>query len=748
MGIKWKSSFIVLMICSLLFSIGITGIVLLADDGYNYAHKNYFYSPEFKYEKIDEISRYIGIFEINKLTLDEALENITVTDEEVEEHRYRYGDLSQQIASIESQYENLIQQALDEDNQKVADAYISERDAKIEDITKNFESYNHVRDKIVKEKEEEIKDYFNELEEHRDNYESYKDSINYYITDTNTGEVYTNLETTEQSEAVNLISNNSLFFIDNYTFNNWKLVLDNVDGSDDVYEMLTNDNRSFKGVFSVPNNLSGSNPFMMEYQSYKKEQTLFFSLVALSLISLLLSLIIIKRAKKSREEVRKLDRYYNKLPLDIRITLYGITVISTICMIPIIIYGTQLTMDDYFPSIELVLSIVFFSVGLVLTGIQTNFLYHTVKSWKAFLGQWKKSLIYKGYVLTKKYSIKFIHLGKEAFLDQTTGTQIVLMFTAVFVLGLMSVMVLMHPIFVLFYIVILAGVGIPLAMAIMKKIGDFNRIVKNTTELANGNLSHQLKVEGGSVLAKLANNINVLKQGVKESQTEQAKSERLKTELITNVSHDLRTPLTSIITYTELLKEQGNVDEESAAYVEIIDRKSKRLKVLIDDLFEVSKMASGNIELKKEKVELVQLLQQALAEYDDMINDSSLQFRVTHDEPPINAVVDGQKLWRVFDNLIGNILKYSLENSRVYINLTANEGMAIISFKNVSKYELKDNTDELFERFKRGDTSRHTEGSGLGLAIAQSIVELHDGMLDIETDGDLFKVTINLRIEV
>ncbi|MFS0674278.1 histidine kinase dimerization/phospho-acceptor domain-containing protein [Ornithinibacillus sp. 179-J 7C1 HS] len=748
MGIKWKSSFIVLMICSLLFSIGITGIVLLADDGYNYAHKNYFYSPQFKYEKIDEISRYIGIFEINKLTLDEALENITVTDEEVEEHRYRYGDLSQQIASIESQYENLIQQALDEDNQKVADAYISERDAKIEDITKNFESYNHVRDKIVKEKEEEIKDYFNELEEHRDNYESYKDSINYYITDTNTGEVYTNLETTEQSEAVNLISNNSLFFIDNYTFNNWKLVLDNVDGSDDVYEMLTNDNRSFKGVFSVPNNLSGSNPFMMEYQSYKKEQTLFFSLVALSLISLLLSLIIIKRAKKSREEVRKLDRYYNKLPLDIRITLYGITVISTICMIPIIIYGTQLTMDDYFPSIELVLSILFFSVGLVLTGIQSNFLYHTVKNWKSFLSQWKKSLTYKGYLLTKKYSIKFIHLGKEAFLDQTTGTQIVLMFTAVFVLGLMSVMVLMHPIFVLFYIVILAGVGIPLAMAIMKKIGDFNGIVKNTTELANGNLSHQLKVEGGSVLAKLANNINVLKQGVKESQTEQAKSERLKTELITNVSHDLRTPLTSIITYTELLKEQGNVDEESAAYVEIIDRKSKRLKVLIDDLFEVSKMASGNIELKKEKVELVQLLQQALAEYDDMINDSSLQFRVTHDEPPINAVVDGQKLWRVFDNLIGNILKYSLENSRVYINLTANEGMAIISFKNVSKYELKDNTDELFERFKRGDTSRHTEGSGLGLAIAQSIVELHDGMLDIETDGDLFKVTINLRIEV
>lgn len=230
-------------------------------------------------------------------------------------------------------------------------------------------------------------------------------------------------------------------------------------------------------------------------------------------------------------------------------------------------------------------------------------------------------------------------------------------------------------------------------------------------------------------------------------QNEQAKSERLKTELITNVSHDLRTPLTSIITYTELLKKEDLSSGDRIAYVEIIDRKSKRLKVLIDDLFEVSKMASGNVELTREKVDLAQLLQQALAEYDNMINDSSFRFRITNSEEPVYAFVDGQKLWRVFDNLIGNVLKYSLENSRVYITVRTLNNHAIIAFKNVSKYEISENMDELFERFKRGDSSRHTEGSGLGLAIAKSIVDLHEGKLDIEIDGDLFKVRISLPLE-
>lgn len=287
-------------------------------------------------------------------------------------------------------------------------------------------------------------------------------------------------------------------------------------------------------------------------------------------------------------------------------------------------------------------------------------------------------------------------------------------------------------------------VSLPLFILIMSKAGYLNKVLTHTEELAAGNLGANIPVKGKSAIARHAANINDLRTAVNVSNKEQAKSERLKTELITNVSHDLRTPLTSIITYTELLKTPDLDQEDRASYIEILDRKSKRLKVLIDDLFEATKMASGNIELHKEKVDINQLLQQALAEHNEALSQSSLQLRVTQPDHSIYVYVDGQKLWRVFDNLIGNILKYALENTRVYISVKADQNQVVLLFKNITKYELGDDQGELFERFKRGDQSRHTEGSGLGLAIAKSIIDLHGGSLEIDVDGDLFKVTITL----
>jgi signal transduction histidine kinase len=162
----------------------------------------------------------------------------------------------------------------------------------------------------------------------------------------------------------------------------------------------------------------------------------------------------------------------------------------------------------------------------------------------------------------------------------------------------------------------------------------------------------------------------------------------------------------------------------------------------------VSTLASGNAKLVHAKTDLIQLMQQALAEYKDVMDNTDVQFRVSMPEEPIYVLADGQKLWRAFDNLIGNMVKYSLSHTRAYIAMQMSERQEVmITFKNVSKYEIGDNPDELFERFKRGDTSRHTEGSGLGLAIAKSIVDLHDGQLTLETDGDLFKVSVILPLE-
>lgn len=226
--------------------------------------------------------------------------------------------------------------------------------------------------------------------------------------------------------------------------------------------------------------------------------------------------------------------------------------------------------------------------------------------------------------------------------------------------------------------------------------------------------------------------------------SEQAKSERLKTELITNVSHDLRTPLTSIITYTDLLKNPDLTDEQRKQYIDVLDKKSARLKTLIEDLFEVSKMASGNIEITKQKLDLTQLVQQAIGEHEEAFSLSNLELRILMPEEPLYAYVDGQKMWRVIDNLIVNTLKYSLEGTRVYVTLKQIGSNIEFSVKNVSKYELNENVQELTERFKRADASRHTDGSGLGLAIAQSIVDLHNGRLTVEVDGDLFKVTVTI----
>lgn len=744
MGTKWKSSLVTLLIGSLLFTIGVTGIFLLLDHGYYYGQESYFHTPEFEYGEIDQFTELFDSFEVNDLSLEEAIAELTVSKEEIEEHRYRYGNLSEQIDSINYQYEGLINDALYKDNQTLADTYIDERDSKIADISKNFESDEHIEEKILLEKEKSLENYYKDRENSRALFEQRKESFQYYFKDIESGDIFTNL--TGESPELNDINNSNMLYFKEISFENWNLIHYESSGMEYTFEAANNGERAFEGRIGVPTDLPASHPFMQRYEEYKVERTVFWSVAALVLLTLILSFLIFNKAKKTRKEIKRWSIYYNKLPIDIRIMLFGLTVFLTILSILLLINHIYYMNSSFIPSI--VIGVLCSAIGFAFLFIQSVYLLATFKDWESLKQDWKRSLLFRAFLMSRKYTIKLLEKLKLAFLEQSTGIQITFLFGLIFVLGLASILIVIHPIFILFYIIILGVIGIPTAFMIINKIGDFNQIVKNTNELVAGNMRTDLDVKGNSVLATLAQNINILKQGVKQSQSDQAKSERLKTELITNVSHDLRTPLTSVITYTELLKNQKELGDESAAYLEIIDRKSKRLKVLIDDLFEVSKMTSGNIELQKARVDLVQLLQQSLGEYDDMITESNLQFRVTHDDPPIETIVDGQKLWRVFDNLIENILKYALEHTRVYINLSVKANTAIITFKNVSKYELNENTDELSERFKRGDTSRQTDGSGLGLAIAQSIVELHDGSLNIGTDGDLFKVTIELPLEV
>jgi signal transduction histidine kinase len=262
-------------------------------------------------------------------------------------------------------------------------------------------------------------------------------------------------------------------------------------------------------------------------------------------------------------------------------------------------------------------------------------------------------------------------------------------------------------------------------------------------EMALGNIE-TIPKQTGLFVAPL-NNLNNINDGVKRTMEKAIKDEKLKTELITNVSHDLKTPLTSIISYVNLLKELHLDNADADEYIEVIENKALRLKVLIDDLFEASKLSSGQMKLEKNPSDVVSLLRQTMGELSYKIEESGIEFKTDLPDYPVILNIDGQKMWRVFDNMLNNILKYSPQGSRAYIDISDETDKVVIVFKNVSSYPLDFDTDELFERFKRGDAARATEGSGLGLSIAKSIVELHGGKMRIVTDGDLFKVIIELK---
>ncbi|TVX96715.1 sensor histidine kinase [Cohnella terricola] len=274
-------------------------------------------------------------------------------------------------------------------------------------------------------------------------------------------------------------------------------------------------------------------------------------------------------------------------------------------------------------------------------------------------------------------------------------------------------------------------------------IGKFHRIRLGVEAAAAGNLQSAIDVKGKDAFTALASRINNMKAGYRVALEEQMKSERLKSELITNVSHDLKTPLTSIINYVDLLKQKDLSPEESSAYVDVLDRKSMRLKTLIEDLFEASKVASGAVELDLREIDVAALLNQTLAELGDNSDDIAPLLRVKIGKPHIYAYLDGNKTQRVFENLIGNARKYSLPGTRIYLSLEETDDRVSFRIQNTSSYEIDFAAEELFERFKRADESRHSEGSGLGLAIARSIVELQGGSIRIDIQGDQFNVLID-----
>lgn len=294
---------------------------------------------------------------------------------------------------------------------------------------------------------------------------------------------------------------------------------------------------------------------------------------------------------------------------------------------------------------------------------------------------------------------------------------------------------------------------------IIKAIKNYSQIEKKLKEMYEGNNSNKLEeAEFGKEFKNSVKYLNDISNGFENAVQDRMKSERMKAELITNVSHDIKTPLTSIINYVDLLKQENIENEKAKEYIGILDSKSQRLKKLTEDLVEASKVSTGNISLNLEKINIVELMNQAIGEFEDKFKKRGLETLIDCKQTEINIMADSRYMYRIIENLFSNISKYALENSRVYIDIrivgekkytltnVQNNQNVVIEIKNISKDKLNISAEELMQRFVRGDKSRTTEGSGLGISIAQNLTELQNGKFELKLDGDLFKVELIFNV--
>ena len=283
-------------------------------------------------------------------------------------------------------------------------------------------------------------------------------------------------------------------------------------------------------------------------------------------------------------------------------------------------------------------------------------------------------------------------------------------------------------------------------LALKQDLRDWSVLMAQIAEMYGGNLNAVNHIPPTSNLYDCAMQLNMIRTGIQKAVEEGIKADRTKVELITNVSHDIKTPLTSIISYVELLKRETDLPPHVVDYIQTISRKADRLNHIVQDVFEVSKAATGNISLNLEDLDIGKLLQQTFAEMDETVRNSGLAWRMDIPDVPFLVHADGQRMYRVFQNLIRNCAQYSLEGSRVYVSLVEQNGFATVSIRNISRNEITMNGEDLTARFVRGDQNRTSEGSGLGLSIAKSFTEACGGQFNVHTDGDLFMVAVRFPL--
>ena len=717
MATKWKNS--LLLIFAVIFCLGGWFTTYVSSNLMNTVD-NIFYEMNNNVVESVYLKENLADFKPTKIE--------DISPDQVEIYRQRYGDLGTQILDIKSQYQERLELAVEE---KTKETLQKERDDKIKAIVENFTDDEAVKKKIIDEEMAYIKKNKKTIEEDIKPYLSDANELyHYFFKDTQTGDVYTNVEglnkySTEtevrenlKSQAVGKVKNFE------YGINLYNFIKPEATQSGLFQTSVAN----LKGSYVIP---KGS--FLdTKIKEQEKEAEFFSKLIYVGIFSMLIGIGILYFYVNSK----MLIDFMNKIPLDVATVVFlGLGFMAAAQALVIYPYNVGNSLRN---MRMLVSPVVIGTACLLISFVMLKVLWQKLlpKYRKVDLKEvWQDSAFYKLY--EKIISI----FNKLPF-----SSKIVVILLVV-VANLFALFILRRMYFSSFYRMILLGVMVVVILVEIRLVYlALKRTKKIMEQSKNWMVEYDQPVSQDTSLKELDRELTQLNKLIEASQKDTVQSEMLKTELLTNVSHDLRTPLTSIITYGDLLKQESLTDDNRKEYIEIINKKAQRMKHLIDDLFEVTKMNNGEIILDKSEVNLTQLLQQSVSEYSEEFEDYHLKFIFNKPEEAINLPLDGERMWRVFDNIFGNAIKYSMPETRVYLKLEKQNDMAKIELKNISQHELNEEADQLMEKFKRGDSSRHTEGSGLGLAIINSIVSLHDGNIDIQVDGDLFKLTIYLPL--
>lgn len=565
----------------------------------------------------------------------------------------------------------------------------------------------------------------------------------YLLVNEETKIAYANIQQTSKTNTIEklkqeIISNNKYWSISNNQIqtNIERLSEENIVRNEDLQKISEfSMNKQYYTAFDeTVQNLDSTSDITLNRALYNQTKSLYKYSYSTLIISIIIGSIELIYLIYSLGYVKNKEEIYlswiDKIPLEILFfgyfLLFFVEVALSVACLSVISVDVNL-------CVMLIMLVGYFSVLSALYGAGT--LLKRIKAHTFF----KNSITYR---ILKWLVQKYKNVKNMISSNKNLGGKIALYF-----IGIVTISILIGLIFREFGILLDIVFWIWCYYKIMKEVDKFKQIHDATEKIYKGDTNIKLDESlYTGVLKELAIYINDIAGGFSNAIKESLKSERLKTELITNVSHDIKTPLTSIINYVDLLKQENIQNEKAKEYIEVLDNKSQRLKKLIEDLVEASKASSGNIKINKEVLNVKELLNQVTGEFEDKFNSRGLNIISKLPEETVYIKADSRYLYRVLENTYSNVAKYAEENTRVYIDcILEEENTVAIYVKNISKDELNISADELMQRFVRGDKSRNTEGSGLGLSIAKSLTELQDGTFNIYLDGDLFKVAIKFK---